>query len=33
MSIGITTEKSDLNSNSCCGWLITDGSDGEDMAR
>jgi len=33
MSIGITTEESDLKSNPCCGWLITDGWGGEDMAR
>jgi hypothetical protein len=33
MSIGITTEESDLKSNPGCGWLITDGWGGEDMAR
>ena len=32
MSIGITTEESDLKSAPCGGWLITDGWGGEDMA-
>jgi hypothetical protein len=33
MRIDIATEESDLKSNPCCGWLITDGWGGEDMAR
>ncbi|TRC89646.1 hypothetical protein FJV76_28780 [Mesorhizobium sp. WSM4303] len=32
MSIDITTEESDLKSNPCCGWLMTDGWSDEDMA-
>jgi hypothetical protein len=32
MSIGTTTEESDLKSNPCCGWLITVGWGGEDIA-
>ena len=32
MSIGITTEESDLKSAPCGGWLIMDGWGGKDMA-
>ena len=32
MSIGTTTQESDLKSNPCCGWLITVGWGGEDIA-
>ena len=32
MSIGITTEESDLLPPPCCGWLIMDGWGGKDMA-
>jgi len=32
MRTGITTEESDLLLTPCCGWLITDGWGGEDMA-